>query len=71
MVIGGAEIYRAALPLAHRIYLTKVHARPDGDATFVVPEGLGWHEVSASPLPQAEKDEFACTLVILERHMPV
>ncbi len=71
IVIGGAEIYRAALPLAYRIYLTRVHARPDGDATFVVPLNQGWHEVSTSPLPQSEKDEFACTLVILERPRPV
>ena len=71
MVIGGAEIYRAALPRAHRIYLTRVNALPDGDATFVVPVNQGWHEVSASPLPQSEKDEFACTLVILERARPV
>ena len=34
MVIGGAELYRAALPLARRIYLTRVHARIEGDAFF-------------------------------------
>ena len=30
MVIGGAEIYRQALPLADRVYLTRVHAQPGG-----------------------------------------
>ena len=34
MVIGGAEIYRAALPLADRIELTEVHRDFDGDAVF-------------------------------------
>ena len=67
MVIGGAEIYRAALPLADRIYLTRVHAQPDGDATFQVPAKAGWREVSAMPIPKGEKDDFACTLVVLER----
>src|ERR1700760_1041119 len=31
MVIGGAEIYAAALPLATRIELTEVHRDFDGD----------------------------------------
>ena len=33
-VIGGAEIYRAALPRADRIELTEVHGVFDGDARF-------------------------------------
>ena len=67
MIIGGAEIYRMALPLAGRIYLTRVHAQPDGDATFAIPPMSGWHEVSATPLARGEKDEYSCTLVVLER----
>lgn len=66
-VIGGAEIYRAALALAARIYLTRVHATLEGDATFEVPSGEGWKIVSEAPLPRGERDEFACMLVILER----
>ena len=34
MVIGGAEIYRQAIPLADRIYLTHIDANIDGDAYF-------------------------------------
>ena len=34
VVIGGAEIFRAALPLADRIYLTRVHALLEGDVFF-------------------------------------
>jgi dihydrofolate reductase len=33
-VIGGAEIYRQALPLGHRLYLTRVHQQIEGDAFF-------------------------------------
>jgi dihydrofolate reductase len=33
-VIGGAEIYTLALPLADRLYLTEVHATVPGDAYF-------------------------------------
>ena len=33
-VIGGAEIYRLALPRSDRVYLTRVHAEVMGDAVF-------------------------------------
>ncbi len=33
-VIGGARVYEAALPLAHRLWLTEIDASPDGDARF-------------------------------------
>ncbi len=33
-VAGGAEIYAQAMPLAERLYLTRVHAMPEGDAVF-------------------------------------
>ncbi len=43
MVIGGSQIYSLALPLADRIYLTRVHQEPEGDAFF--PEfGPDWAE---------------------------
>ena len=38
MVIGGAEIYREHLPWADRIYLTEIHAAPEGDAYFPEPD---------------------------------
>lgn len=33
-IIGGAEIYREALPMADKIYLTRIEASPEGDAHF-------------------------------------
>lgn len=48
MVIGGSQIYALALPLADRIYLTRVHQEPEGDAHF--PEfGADWKETSFDP----------------------
>ena len=40
-VTGGAEIYRLAIPLVQRIYLTRVHARIDGDTRLT---GIEWDE---------------------------
>ena len=34
MVVGGADLYAQALPLAARLYLTRVHAEPPGDTRF-------------------------------------
>ena len=33
-VIGGAEIYRLAIPLATRVLLTEIQLEPDGDTFF-------------------------------------
>src|ERR1700742_4302886 len=43
MIIGGAEIYERALPLATRIELTEVHRAFDGDAFFSFDRN-GWNE---------------------------
>jgi dihydrofolate reductase len=45
MIIGGAEIYDRALPMASRIELTGVHRAFDGDARFVF-DRTGWHETA-------------------------
>jgi dihydrofolate reductase len=45
MIIGGAEIYERALPLASRIELTQVHRAFDGDARFEL-DRTGWKETA-------------------------
>lgn len=45
MVIGGEEIYRTALPLADRIYLTEVDLEVAGDASFPPIDEADWVEV--------------------------
>lgn len=42
-VIGGAEIYRLALPLTTRIYLTEVDRDVEGDTVFHL-DRTGFHE---------------------------
>ena len=44
MVIGGSHLYAAFLPLATRIYLTRVHADVDGDAFFPELDPSDWRE---------------------------
>ncbi|WP_363291683.1 dihydrofolate reductase [uncultured Rikenella sp.] len=33
-VIGGGEIYRQAMPIADKLYLTRIAASPEGDTRF-------------------------------------
>jgi dihydrofolate reductase len=68
-VIGGAEIFAAALPSAGRIYLTRIHASPEGD-TFFAPDMTDWHEVSRIQLERIPRDDYDATLMVLERRAP-
>lgn len=45
-VIGGAELYRAALPLADALYLTHVHMKVHGDTKFPAFDRNEWVETS-------------------------
>lgn len=66
MVIGGAEIYALALPQASRIYLTRVHASPTGDAHMPEFSSARWREVSCER-HATEGGAPAFDFVVLER----
>ena len=67
MIIGGAEIYRQAMDRTDRVYLTEVHAEPEGDAVFPDLDPQQWREVSREKHP-ADEDNPAFSFVVLERH---
>jgi dihydrofolate reductase len=46
MLIGGAQLYEQGLPLAQRLYLTRVGLNPEGDAWFPEFEDSHWHLAS-------------------------
>ena len=67
MIIGGAEIYRQALPLAQRVYLTQVHASIAGDAFFPVLEPSQWREMAREDVSADEQNQYAHSFITLER----
>jgi dihydrofolate reductase len=67
MVIGGAEIYRQALPRAARIHLTRVHAEPWGDTLFPELDPNEWCEVARRERMSDEHNAWDLTFVVLER----
>lgn len=57
-VIGGAQIYAEALPLAQRLYLTEIRREFPGDARFPVFDRIGWQEKTRERLSTPEGLEF-------------
>ncbi len=44
MVIGGSAVFAEAMPLADRLEITHVHARPEGDVHFPAIDLKHWRE---------------------------
>ncbi len=65
MIIGGEQIYRKFLPVANKLYLTKVEAEVEGDAYFPVIDSNQWRQV-AEKIPE-KVGNYSYRFVILER----
>jgi dihydrofolate reductase len=63
MVIGGAEIYAQAMPLADRLEITRIHMNPQGDTAFPPIDPAVWREAAREPHPAGEGDEAAFDFV--------
>lgn len=62
-IIGGAEIYRQAMPFAERLLITKVHKDVgNGDARFPLIHPREWNLVSSTEGVQGGKDECEFTV---------
>lgn len=46
MVIGGSDVFAATMPMATRLEITHVHARPQGDAFFPTIDPSVWQEAA-------------------------
>ncbi len=60
-IVGGADVYRAALPRADRIYLTQVHATVTGDVTFRPLDNDQWELIDAVHHPADTRHRYAFT----------
>jgi len=67
MITGGAEFYRQALDRAHRIYLTEVHTRVNGDTYFPEFSRAEWKEIQRQDFSTDEKNEYDYSFVVLQR----
>ncbi len=67
MIIGGGEIYKQALPLADRIYLTRIHTTLEGDTYFPEFDEGKWKVTMEKYHPKDERHQFDFTFLTFER----
>jgi dihydrofolate reductase len=66
-VIGGAQLYAAALPLAQRLIVTEIDADFDGDTFWPPIDSSLWRETAREHLAPTSSRPFAVDFVTLER----
>lgn len=69
-VIGGAELYAAALPIVDRIYLTIVDAEVAGDTLMPPCDLAPWHERSSQDFCADAKNPYRYRLTVYDRYPP-
>jgi dihydrofolate reductase len=67
MVIGGAELFRALLPRARRIHLTRVHGKIEGDVMWPALDDREWSVVEREAHAADERHRYAMTFEVWER----
>lgn len=58
MVVGGAEVYRSAIPYCDTIWLTRVLADIDGDVRFPSIDWTEWQLESSEPCDAGPRDDW-------------
>jgi dihydrofolate reductase len=66
-VIGGAEIFAQALPLADRLYLTRIRAEVECDAFFPAFDMNQWHRLGGDEFKAGDKNDYDFDILHLER----
>jgi dihydrofolate reductase len=67
-IVGGAEIYKLAMPLTTRIYLTIVHKDFSGDSFFPEINKQEWKEVFREDHQPDEKNSLPYSFITYERY---
>ncbi|MGH8762672.1 MAG: dihydrofolate reductase [Nitrosospira sp.] len=66
-VIGGTEIFRQALPLCDRLYITEIQRDFDGDVVFPEFNYEEWREISRKKYRLAEDNGLEYDFVVFDR----
>ena len=62
-IIGGAEIYKEAIPIAKKLEITHVHHAFEADAYFPKIDSTIWKEVSREDFKADEKNKYDYSFV--------
>jgi dihydrofolate reductase len=66
-VIGGAQLYEQALPLARRLLVTEIDADFEGDTYFPAPDPHDWRETGRERHAPTAARPFSIAFVTYER----
>ena len=66
-IIGGASIYKQSIDFADKLYITRIHASPDGDTSFPEINPAKWKMVSSKDHQKDEKNEFDYSFAVYEK----
>jgi dihydrofolate reductase len=66
-IIGGERIYKYALSLVDRIYLTEIHETVKGDVYFPTLSLKNWKKVSETQFEKGPSNDFGFTFQVLDR----
>ena len=66
-IIGGAQIYNQAMPLADRLYLTIIDKEYEGDSSFPEIDYNSWRQISCEKFERGEAFEYPFSFISLER----
>ncbi len=66
-IIGGAGLYKEALPHAQRFHLTRVHAEVEGDTFLAEFDEAEWEEVAREDFSKNETNPYDYSICVLER----
>lgn len=67
MIIGGRAVFDAAMPMADRLEITRVHASPEGDVYFPRIDSKIWREVSFEAREPGPGDDVGFTVATYTR----
>ena len=66
-VIGGGSIYKQFLPIAQKLYITRVHKTFDADIFFPEINMDEWEEIESRPGPPDKKNDFTYSYHVYKR----
>lgn len=66
-IVGGEEIYRLAMPVTERIYLSRIHVTIDGDTFYPEPDWNDWKEVSRIEHKNDSRNPYDFDFLVFER----
>lgn len=67
-IIGGASVYKQAINLADKIYMTRIHNKVDGDVFFPEIDEKKWKEISREEHVPDDKNPFKYEFLVLEKN---